>query len=63
MNIQWCYLTLEHVIELHDYAVTHSGGLQGVKDIGTLESILCHVQNDDYYPAFEDKVCHLSGRA
>ena len=33
--------------------------MAGSKDIGQLESILEHIQNDDYYPEIEDKVTHL----
>ena len=28
-------------------------------NVGALESILKHIQNDDYYPDFEDKLTHL----
>lgn len=27
--------------------------------MGLLEGVLTHIQNDDYYPAFEDKLTHL----
>ena len=27
--------------------------------VGKLESVLCHIQNDDYYPTFLDKLLHL----
>jgi len=30
-----------------------------VLDLGRLESILHHIQNDDYYPSFIDKLTHL----
>jgi len=30
-----------------------------VKDLGQLESVLAHIQNDDYYPSFDDKLTHL----
>lgn len=35
------------------------GGVLGQKDIGILDGVLCHIQNDDYYPNFEDKLTHL----
>jgi death on curing protein len=35
------------------------GGLKGIIDTGSLESILHHIQNDDYYPEFTDKLTHL----
>jgi death-on-curing protein len=53
------YLQLDEVINLHDYAIEQSGGLHGTKDIGMIESILDHIQNDDYYPDLIDKLCHL----
>jgi death-on-curing protein len=34
-------------------------GLSGVKDVGLLESVLQHIQNDDYYPTFDAKLTHL----
>lgn len=53
------YLTLSDLIELHDGVIETSGGLRGVRDIGILESILIHIQNDEYYPDFVDKLTHL----
>ncbi len=35
------------------------GGSTGVINIGYLDSVLDHIQNDDYYPTFEDKLTHL----
>ncbi|PIR24815.1 MAG: type II toxin-antitoxin system death-on-curing family toxin [Deltaproteobacteria bacterium CG_4_10_14_0_2_um_filter_43_8] len=54
------YLTLEQAIETHRKTIEVSGGgtLQHL-DMGKLESILKHIQNDDYYPSFEDKLTHL----
>jgi len=31
----------------------------GQLNMGQLESVLEHIQNDDYYPTFEDKLTHL----
>jgi death-on-curing protein len=31
----------------------------GHLDVGKLESVLQHIQNDDYYATFEDKLTHL----
>jgi death-on-curing protein len=31
----------------------------GHLDLGKLESVLQHMQNEDYYPTFEDKLTHL----
>ena len=54
------YLTLEQAIEVHRKTVEVSGGgTLGHLDLGRLESVLQHIQNDDYYPDFEDKLTHL----
>lgn len=53
------YLTVSDVIEIHDAVIEASGGLKGVRDLGILESILAHIQNDGYYPDFADKLTHL----
>lgn len=54
------YLTLEQAIETHAKTVAVSGGgALGHLDLGKLDSVLQHIQNDDYYPAFEDKLAHL----
>jgi death-on-curing protein len=54
------YLTLEQAIAIHAKTVDVSGGgSQGALDTGRLESVLCHIQNDDYNPTFEAKVTHL----
>lgn len=54
------YLTLEQAIELHRKTVEVSGGgALGHLDLGKLDSVLTHIQNDDYYPTFADKLTHL----
>ena len=54
------YLTLEQAVEVHRRTVEVSGGgALGHLDLGQLESVLHHMQNDDYYPTFEDKLTHL----
>ena len=53
------YFTTESAIKAHDKILELSGGKQGAKDIGALDSIMHHLQNDDYYPCFEDKLTHL----
>ena len=35
------------------------GGTLEHLDLGKLESVLEHIQNDDYYPTFEEKLTHL----
>jgi death-on-curing protein len=54
------YLTLDQALEVHRKTVEISGGgTTGLLEIGKLESVLTHIQNDDYYPEFEDKITHL----
>ena len=53
------YFDVIHVIEIHDWIIEQSGGLQGVKDTSQLESTLEHIKNDLYYPSFEEKLNHL----
>ena len=54
------YLTLEQAIDIHYKTVIVSGGgAMGHLELGKLESVLGHIQNDDYYPVFADKLTHL----
>ncbi|MEE9553951.1 MAG: type II toxin-antitoxin system death-on-curing family toxin [candidate division Zixibacteria bacterium] len=54
------YITLEQAIEIHDKTIEISGGgARGHLDLDKLDSVLQHIQNDDYYPTFEDKLVHL----
>lgn len=54
------YLTAEQAVEVHRKTVEISGGgALGSLDLGKLRSVLQHMQNDDYYPTFEDKLTHL----
>jgi len=56
----WVYLTLEQAVEIHEKTVDVSGGGSlGHLDLGKLESVLQHIQNDDYYPTFDAKLTHL----
>lgn len=54
------YLTIQQAIDTHQKTVEVSGGgtLEQI-EIGKLESVLEHIQNDDYYPTMEDKLTHL----
>ena len=56
---QFFYFDISHATKVHDDIIEKSGGFSGVKDIGNLESVLDHIQNDIYYPALEDKLTHL----
>jgi len=54
------YLTLDQAIDTHKKTVEVSGGgVLGHIDLGLLASVLEHIQNDIYYPTFEDKLTHL----
>jgi len=54
------YITIEQAIETHSKTVDVSGGDEkGQLNMGQLESVLEHIQNDDYYPTFEKKLTHL----
>lgn len=53
------YFDILHAISVHDAIIDKSGGRHGINDIGLLESVLDHVQNDNYYPDFLTKLCHL----
>jgi death-on-curing protein len=54
------YLTLDQAIEVHRKTVEISGGgAMGHLELGKLDSVLTHIQNDDYYLTFADKLTHL----
>lgn len=54
------YITIQQALDTHLLTVKISGGGDtGVINSGQLESVLNHIQNDDYYPTFEDKLTHL----
>ena len=53
------YFDIQHAVEVHDWIIDNSGGLDGTNDLGLLESALQHIQNDWYYPEFANKLTHL----
>ena len=54
------YISKEQAIEIHKKTIEYSGsGNYGILNIGFLYSALEHIQNDDYYPTFEEKLVHL----
>lgn len=53
------YFDVSHAIRVHDWIIENSGGLDGVIDIGQLESPLEHIKNDLYYPEIQCKLTHL----
>lgn len=52
------YLSLAVAYNEHQKIIDKTGGLSGIRN-ERLESVLEHIQNDLYYPYFEDKLCHL----
>src|SRR6478735_8154424 len=57
--MSYVYFDVVHATRTHDKILEISGGLNGIIDQGRLESILGHIQNDDYYPLYEEKLTHL----
>lgn len=54
------YLTLEQAEAIHKKTIAYSGGgIYEQIDMGKLDSVLQHIQNDLYYPTFVDKLTHL----
>ncbi len=53
------YFDVKYAIQAHDKILEVSGGNYGALDLGRLESVLAHIQIDDYYPSFEQKLTHL----
>lgn len=54
------YPDIDQTLKIHKVTVRISGGgSDGLLDSGKLDSVLAHIQNDDYYPTFEDKLTHL----
>ena len=59
MSRKFFYFNIHYAVELHDWIINNSGGLAEINNLGLLESPLEHIQNDLYYPEFEDKLTHL----
>ena len=60
MNKRIIYIPEELIEQIHSNTIDVSGGGdKGIIDIGRLKSVLVHIQNDDYYPYFVDKITHL----
>ena len=55
------YLSLEEVITLHNDIMESMNGLKGYNpaQIDYLDSALTHIQNDELYSSFLDKLTHL----
>jgi len=57
--MEFVYFDTSHAITVHDEIINQSGGMLGILNIGLLESVIEHVQNDFYYPEIEQKLTHL----
>lgn len=57
--MNFLYFDTEHAINAQNFIIENSGGKKGIINIGLVDSVLQHIQNDWYYPEFENKVCHL----
>lgn len=58
------FLTLEEIISLHSRLIHKTGGLDGVRDFGLLESALASCQSSfaevEQYPTLEEKAARLA---
>lgn len=60
MVMQIQYITIDQAVEIHQKTVEKSGGgIIGQLELGKLEGVLEHIQNDIYYPTFAEKLTHL----
>lgn len=57
--MEFLYFDINHAINVHDEIIEKSGGVHGILNKGTLESVLEHIKNDEYYESIESKVTHL----
>jgi death on curing protein len=57
--MQFIYFGINQAIDAHDTALAVSGGIPGVRDLGIGENVLESIQNDLYYPTFEEKLTAL----
>ena len=54
------YISLEQAKEIHRKTIQYSGGgTYEHFDLGRMESVLQNIQNDEYYPTFQEKITHL----
>ena len=53
------YFDVEYAIAIHDKIIEISGGRSGINNSGLLSSVLDFIQDDMYYPTFEEKLTHL----
>ena len=52
--------SIEEIVEIHLKTIAISGGgTDGIINLQPLQTCLHHIQNDEYYPTFVDKLTHL----
>lgn len=57
-----CFINIpeDHVLLIYHKTIEVSGGgIDAIIDVNPLFSVLAHIENDDYYPTFIDKITHL----
>jgi len=59
MTEKFFYFDIRYAVEIHDWIIENSEGLPGIQNLGQLESVLQHIQNDLYYPNLHNKLTHL----
>ena len=60
MSTIFFYFDIQYAVRLHDWIIANSGGASGSINLGQLESVLEHIQNDFYYPDIDQKREHLT---
>ena len=54
------FKSIEEIIAIHHKTIEASGGgTDGIINLNSLECAIVQIQNDEYYPEFEDKLTHL----
>jgi death-on-curing protein len=54
------FKSIDEIIVIHQKTIIASGGgVVGILNLHSLECAIDQMQNDDYYPEFEDKLTHL----
>ncbi len=53
-------LSIEQVLQIHEYQLARFGGLPGIKDMGLVESALQCVENRIYYAKESDPATVLA---
>jgi len=54
------FKNIDEIIDIHRKTIVASGGgADGILNLNSLECAIEQMQNNDYYPEFEDKLTHL----